>query len=586
MPAARLLDFGPFRLDVRSRVLFRAGERMPLPPRAADVLLALVENRGRAVGREELLRHVWAGAAVEEGSLTSHVSLLRRVLGKSSAGAPYIETIPKRGYRFLPEVEEVAPDEGRAGSDRPVLAVLPFENLGASPQDYFSEGLTEETITHIGRVAPERLGVIARASIVRYKGTSKSIREIGQELSVTHVLEGTVRRSGRRVRIAAQLIQVSDQTHLWAESYDRDLGDLLNLQDELARAIAREIEVKLTPSALTASAGRAIDSDAYEAYLKGRYFWDRRTLEAVRKSIACFESSTRREPRYADAHSGLADAYMTLHDNDHLPPEEARAKARQAAETAIVIAPALAEARTSLAHVLFHEYDWAGAEREFREAIARNRNYATARFYYANFLVAFRRFEEAIAEARAALRLDPVSLPAGVNMARIYYHAGRIEEGIEHCRRVLEIEPDFITALEALGQLLEQHGRHSEAIDTLEKSVEGSGRAPRNVASLAHAYASSGRRGRARELIRELVRTSRRSYVSPYALAIAHAGLGETDAAFSRLEEAWKVKTPHMPFVNVIPQLDSLRSDSRFRAMLSRMGLVPNRGSRKSGARR
>jgi TolB-like protein/Flp pilus assembly protein TadD len=582
MPAARFLEFGPFRLDVRARLLFRAGERMPLPPKAADVLVALVEKRGRAVGREELLRQVWAGTTVEEGSLTSHVSLLRRVLGEVPGGAPYIETIPKRGYRFLATVEEIEPAGTIAPADRPVLAVLPFENLDGGPQDYFSDGLTEEAITHIGRLAPERLGVIARSSVARYKQTSKSIREIGEELAVSHILEGSVRRSGNRVRIAAQLIQVSDQTHLWAESYDRDLGDLLNLEDELARAIAKQIEVKLAP-APTAPA-RTLDADAYEAYLRGRHFWNRRTLESIRRSIECFESSTRREPRYADAHSGLADSYMSLHDGEYLVPAEARARAREAAETAVAIAPGLAEAHSSLAHVLFHEFDWTGAEREFREAIALNANYGTARFYNANYLVAFGRFDEAIVEGRAALRLDPVSLPAGANMARIYFHAGHAEEAIEHCRRVLEIEPGFVAALEQLGYVLERRGRHAEAISAFSEAVQGSKRAPRYLSCLAYAHASAGHRKQARELLREIEKASRERYVCPYALALVHAGLGEPDAAFRRLEQALEQKAPQMPFVNVIPQLESLRPDARFPTLVSRMGLAPRQDSGREGS--
>lgn len=574
MPAGRFFVFGPFRLDLSGKLLFRGDERIPLPPKAAEVLIALVENRGRAVGRGDLLRGVWAGAAVEEGSLTSHISLLRKVLGVAPGGASFIETLPKRGYRFLPPVEEIDAAETRDAFERPMLAVLPFENLSGKQQNYFSEGLTEETITHVGRLAPERLGVIARASVARYKRRTGTIREIGEELGVSHVLEGSVRRSGNRVRITAQLIQVSDQTHLWAESYDRELGDLLTLQDELARAIAREIEVKLAGSASRPPRSRAIDSEAYEDYLKGRHFWNLRTLEAVRKGIRYFESSARREPNYADAHSGLADAYMTLHDDGWLPPEEARAKAGAAAETAIRLAPTLAEAHTSLAHVRFHEFDWPAAERRFRKAIEWNSNYGTARFYYANFLVAFGRFEEAVVEARTALRLDPISLPAGVNMASINEHAGRTAQAIEHCRRVLEMDPDFAPALEHLGRAYERQRRYGEAIATLEKAVEVSDRAPRHLSSLGHAYAMAGHRKRARAIVDELARSSRDRYVSPYALAVVHAGLGEKERALDFLEKACDERSSPMPFVNVNSQLRPLRVDARFRSLVARIGLT------------
>ena len=305
--------------------------------------------------------------------------------------------------------------------------------------------------------------------------------------------------------------------------------------------------------------------------------WNRRTLEAVRKSIRYFESSARREPLYADALSGLADAYMTLHDDSHLPPGEGRARAEDAANAAIRIAPTLAEAHTSLAHVRFHEFDWQAAERGFRQAIEWNRNYGTARFYYANFLVAFGRFEEAIVEAREALRLDPVSLPAGTNMASVYYHAGRPEESLEHCRRVLEMEPGFAAALEGLGRAYEHQRSYGKAIPAFEKAVELSGRAPRHLSSLAHACAMGGRRMQARELLTDLEAKSREGYVSSYALAVVHAGLGEKDQALERLREAYEEKSSPMPFVNVNPQLQVLHSDPRFRTLVARMGLAPGK---------
>jgi TolB-like protein/Tfp pilus assembly protein PilF len=584
MRANHVFEFGPFRLDARGRLLFRHGERVPLPPKAAEVLITLVEHRPDAVGREELLRGVWADTAVEEGSLTSHVSLLRRILGETRGGARYIETIPKRGYRFVAPVEEVGRRPGQPSAERVMLAVLPFENLSGEDQSYFSDGLTEETITHLGRLAPERLGVIARASVTRYKRTLKSIREIGEELGVSHVLEGSVRRSGRRARVTAQLIQVSDQTHVWAESYERDLGDLLALQADLARAIAREIEIKLTPLAPRNLQRAAVDPEAYEAYLKGRDLWNRRTLEAVRKSIRYFEASIEREPRYAAAHSGLADAYMTLHDDGRLSPKEARAKAKHAAEEALRIAPDLAEAHTSLAHVCFHELDWPTAEEEFRQAIELNRNYATARFYYANFLVAFGRFDEAIEEARAALVLDPVSLPAGANMASVYHHARRYGEAIEHCRRVLEIDPAFTRTLEDLGRNYEQQGKYPEAIIAFEKAAERSGRDPGPLSSLAHGYAVAGRRKEARRLLAELERMAKKRYVSAHAFAVVHAGLGDEDRAFEYLTKACDERSSTLPFLNVNPRLDSLRQEPRFQALLSRIGLV-RKGSTNSGRR-
>src|SRR5215471_1285807 len=563
----QFFEFGQFRLDVGGKLLFRDGKRLPLPVKAAELLIALVRNRGSAVGREELLRQIWADAAVEEGSLTSHVSLLRRALGETPGSVQYIETIAKRGYRFIAPVEEVDMRPARQ-PERVMLAVLPFENLGDESEDYFSDGLTEETLTHLGRLAPERLGVIARSSVTQYKRTTKTIRQIGEELGVTHVLEGSVRRGGQRVRISAQLIDVSDQTHLWAESYERELRDVLALQTELARAIAREIRVKLAPSEV-GSIETAVDPEAYESYLKGRFLWNGRTPEGIRKSIKYFEAAIERVPQYAAAYSGIADAYMTLHDDGQLPPRETREKAERAARQAIAIAPGLAEAHSSLAHARFHAFDWATAEKEFKEAIELNRNYAAARFYYANWLVAFGRFDEAIAEATAAKLLDPVSLSAGSNVASVYYHARRTDDAIEQCQRVLEVDSNFGRAQEDLGRVYELQRRDAEAIRAFEKAVEISRRDPVPLASLGHAYGVAGRQKQARSVLTELERTGQERYVSAYAFAIVFVGLREDDAAFEHLDRAYEERSSTLTFLNVSPRFDRLHDDARFQALVS-----------------
>ena len=296
-----------------------------------------------------------------------------------------------------------------------MLVVLPFENLsGGKRHDYFSDGVTEEMITQLARLSPERLGVIARTSAMQYKSTAKSVRQIGRELAVAYVLEGSVRRAGHRVRIAAQLIQVSDETHLWAESYERNLGNILGLQSEVARAVANEIKVKLAPEERErlASAG-VVNPQAYEAYLRGRYLLNRRTAEASQKSILHFERAIQYDPQYAVAYAGLADSYLTLLDTGHLSTTEATAKAMTAAGKALRMDDTLAEAHTSLGHAHFHEFHWLAAETEFKRAIQLNSNYAMTHFYYANYLIAVGRTDEAIAQARCAQALDPVSLPAG-----------------------------------------------------------------------------------------------------------------------------------------------------------------------------
>ena len=387
MPAGRVYEFDRFRLDAGARLLFRDRTRIPLTPKAVDLLLALIAKRGAPVGREELFLEVWPGVVVEDGTLTSHISLLRKTLGDG-----FIETIPKRGYRFVGAIEARAP----TAEDRLLLAVLPFQNLGGSRKDdSFADGLTEELITQLGRLNAARLGVIARTSSMAYKSTDKTIERIGRELAVSYVLEGSARRAGGRVRIAAQLIQVSDQTHVWAESYEGSLEDILALQSSVARAVAKQIESRLLPQEPSAK----VVPEAYEAYLQGRYLWHRRSGSDLDASIRSFQHAIECDPAYASAYAGLADAYLSLLDHNVMRPREATAKARPLLATALRLDESLAEAHASLAHAAFHELDWPAAEREFVRALQLNPSCATALHYGSNFLVCIKQFDEAISKA-------------------------------------------------------------------------------------------------------------------------------------------------------------------------------------------
>ncbi len=575
MKAGRSYKFGPFRLDARGRLLFRAGERVALTPRAVDILIALIESRGHPLGREELLRRVWADTAVEEGSLTSHISLLRKSLGPAPLGGQYIETLPKRGYRFVAPVEVARERSAHRPSGRIMLAVLPFEDLSSGrTHDYFADGLTEEMISRLGRLSPERLGVIARTSAMHYKGTEKTVHQIGQELNVSHVLEGSVRRVGRRARITAQLIQVRDQAHLWAESYEGDLGDILALQNEVAGAVARQVEVKLAPAARPLRANAPVDPKAHEAYLKGRYLWNRRSLEALQTSIRHFERAIELDPGYAAAYAGLADSYLTLHDGGaHLAPEDATAKAKTAAMEALSIDVNLAEAHTSLGHANFHDLEWAAAGKSLRRAIELNPSYGTGHFYYANYLVAVGRDEEAIAQARIARELDPLSLPAEDNVATVLYYAHRYEEAVETSLRVLDGDPTYSSAHLNLGRASTELGRHREAIVALRKAVALSGRSPEFVAALAYACAVAAKKSEASRLLAELERISKKQYVSAHAFALVFVGLGDRKRAFAWLEKAYRERSSPLPFLRINPRLATLHGDERFNELLRRVGL-------------
>ncbi len=569
----RFYRFGRFRLDPHGRVLFRGDRAVRLPPKAADTLLLLVQNAGNVVEKQDLLKRVWQGTFVEEGSLTRTISLLRKALQDAAHGQQFISTIAKRGYCFAAPVIEIPGEPARSAAERLMIVVLPFENLsGSRKHDYFSEGLTEEMITRLARLNPERLGVIARTSAMQYRSTEKSVRQIGRELGVSHLLEGSVRRAGHRVRIAVQLIQVSDASHLWAESYQRNLGDLLTLQFEVAEAVAKEIQIKLAPQAQERLAGAGtLNPQAYEAYLKGRYLLNRRTLEALQKSVQYFKKSIEYDPHYAVAFAGLADSYLTHHDMGYLPPREATTKAKAAARKALAMDGTLAEAHTSLGHAHFHEFNWLPADREFKRAIELDPNYANAHYYYANYLISMGQRNEAVREARWAHTLDPVSLPAGTNLAAILYFAGHYTEAVEQSLRVLEMDSGFGRAYEDLGRAYEQQGMCAQAIAAFEKAVEYSGRNSRDLASLAHALAIAGRHRDALKLLQELNALSKEKYVSPFSFALVFTGLGNKHQALAWLEKAYRGLDGAVPFIKVNPRLAPLHSHGRFQDLVRRM---------------
>jgi TolB-like protein/tetratricopeptide (TPR) repeat protein len=569
MTAGRLYEFGRFRLDADARLLFRDEKRIALTPKAVDVLLALLEGRGTPVGREELFLRVWSDAVVEDGTLTSHISILRKALG---GGEHFIETIPKRGYRFVGAVEET---RGRTPAGRVLLAVLPFENLsGSRKHDCFSDGLTEEMITQLGRLNPERLGVIARTSTMTYKSTDKTIERIGRELGVSHVLEGSARRAGARVRISAQLIQVSDQTHLWAENYEGSLEDILSLQSRVSLEVARQIQIRLlAPEQTRLESTKPVVFEAYEAYLKGRYFWHQRTEHDLRQSIRCFQEAIQSDPDYASPYAGMADTYLTLMDHGYLAPREATAKARPAALNALRLDEALAEAHISLGHASLHEFDWPNAEREFLRGIELNPSYSTARFYYANYLVAMGRLPEAVAEAEQAKRLDPVSPAAHSNLASILWHSGQYQQSIEEAQRILEFRPNFSRAYEDLGRAYEQMGALDAAIEAFQRAVSMEEQAHGSLASLAHAYALAGKRDQAIKILEQLHDAANSTFVSAYTFALISVALGKTDEAFAWFDQAYEERSSALPFIRINPRFASLRGDPRFERLLQRVGL-------------
>lgn len=470
------------------------------------------------------------------------------------------------------------PSQNPAPTHKIKLVVVPFKNLSGDPeQEYFSDGLTEEMITQLGRLHPERLGVIARTTAMQYKGTQKGADEIGSELGVDYVLEGSVRRDANRVRISAQLIQASDQTHVWAETYERDLRDIFALQREVAEAIAGQIRLTLTPEDEARLVGtRTVDPEAFEAYLQGQAYWNRRTPEGLQKSVDYFNQAIQKDPRYALAYAGLADAYVLLGSipNDALTPREAMPKAKAAAGKALEVDPSLAEAHASLALVRqSYDWDWQGAEQEYQRALEINPGYATARQWYSLLLRAMGRHEEALEQIQRAGELDPLSPVIVSTFAQAYYFAGQYDRVIDLCQKTLETEPNFLLLHYHLGEAYVQKGRLAEAIAELEKAKQMSGGHPAMIMALGHAYGVSGRKAEALQTLRELNGLAKKRYVPAMYFAAVYTGLSDKDQAFRWMDKAYRERTDYLIFLNVEPMADPLRSDARFQDLLRRIGL-------------
>ncbi len=454
------------------------------------------------------------------------------------------------------------------------VAVLPLENLSHDPeQEYFADGMTEALITDLAQI--RSLRVISRTSVMRYKATRTSLPEIARTLKVDAVLEGSVLRSGQRVRITAQLIQATTDRHLWAKTYERDMRDVLALQSEVASAIAEEVKVKLTPQEQTRLASsRPVDREAYEAYLKGRYYWNKRTGEALKRAIDYFQQAIDKEPSYALAYSGLADSYALLPIYGDSPPKASLARARAAAMKAVQIDGTVAEAHASLGFILPRDgFDWTGAEREFKRALELNPNYATAHDWYgSSYLSYLGRHTEAITETKRAQELDPLSLMVNRDLGLSLYTARRYDEAVEQYRKTLEIDPNFWVAHLYLAKAYVQKGMYEEALAELRQTREVSIE-PR--AEIAYTYAISGKRRQATRVLTELLELAKGQYVPPYHIAIIYAGLGDNNQAFAWLEKAYEERDVSLLWIKVEPRLDNLRPDPRFAELLRRLRFPP-----------
>ena len=453
------------------------------------------------------------------------------------------------------------------------LAVLPLVNLSGDPsQDYFADGMTEELITEMGQIG--MLRVISRTSVMQYKGVKRPLPQIGRELNVDAVVEGSVERVGDRVRISAQLIHAPTDQHVWSRSYEREMQNVLAMQDEVAQAIVAEIRTNVSPRKQAAPASaRRIDPQAYESYLKGRYFWNKRTDEGLRKGLEYFQGAVSKDPRDPRGHAGIADSYLMLAEYGAYPAREAVPTAKAAALKALELDDSLAEAHAALAALKEdYDWDWSGAEKEFKRAIELNPSYATSHQWYAEFLAEMGRFNEAVDEIARARDLDPLSLIVNTVVGEIFYESRQNDQAMQQLRKTLELDPNFAEAHRLLGETYLQLSKHDEGISELQTALALSGGSVQNEAFLGQAYGLAGRKSEARAVLGRLKARSAQGYVSPADLSLVYAGLGENDQALQLLEEACKRRLPSMVNLKVDPSLDNLRSDPRFQNLLHQVG--------------
>jgi TolB-like protein len=456
-----------------------------------------------------------------------------------------------------------------------VLAVLPFDNLSRdSDQEFFSDGLTEEMISQVGKLNRDQLKVIARSAVAKYKGSNLNAKEIGKDLNADYLVQGSVRRWSDRVRITVQLIQAQNQTDLWTESYDGELRDVLAVQDSVVRSIASQIHIALTEKQKTRLANsRQIRPEAYLAYLKGRYYWNKRTGDSIQTAEQYFQQAIDSDPTYAAAFSGLADCNSGLAWHGFKAPADALPKAYLAARKAIEIDPQSAEAHASLGLVLSHRWDWASAEAEFKRSLELDPQYANVHHWYGDYLSIKGCHAEAVSEARRALELDPLNLMISTWVGLRYYLARDYSAAIEQNRDSVELDPNFAAAHLLLGEDYVQVGAYGEGVNELKRAATLSGGCPLYTAQVAVALAATGRRREALRIARELQMTSRKRYVSPYGLAQIYAALGRKDDAFKWLQVAYDDRAVWMGYLAVDPIFDRYRSDEHFQELLRRIGL-------------
>ncbi len=585
--AGSLYEFGPFRVDAQRHILLRDGRAIPLAPKVFETLLALVRSGGRVLKKNELMEAIWPDTFVEESNLAQHIFLLRKVLGEEKSEHRYIVTVPGVGYRFVAQVgvseaprAAAAPMAGRPGAMADIrppasLAVLPFKTIHATEGDeVLGLGMADALVMKLSGL--RLVKVRPTTAVLKYVGPGHDPLAAGRELGVDALLDGYYQRHGEQIRVSVQIIRVRDGVTLWAAKFDESFTNFFAIQDSVSEHVVRELEIELSGAERSHLRKNYTDNpEAFRAYIRGRYFWSRRTPEGLRKGLEYAQQAVALDPTYAAAYIGIADTYNLLGaQHSVMPPGDAFPRARAAAERALEIDPSMAEAFASLGFVAYcFDWDWPTAEGHFRRAIELRPNYPTAHHWYGEFLSTAGRFEEAVASLRQALALDPLSLAVGTDLGATFYYAGDYERGEEELRKALEVDSAFVRAHLVMGAIQERKGEHASAVASLRRAAELSGRDPAILPALGHALAVSGETNEAREILKELGQLAERRYIPACGVALVHAGLGEREEVYRRLRKAFDERDMNLLWLKVNPRFDSLRGEAEFEELVRRVGI-------------
>ena len=570
-------EFGPFRIDLERYLLLRGEESISLSPKVFETLLFLVQHHGEVAKKDDIINSIWPETFVEEGNLAQNVFLLRRALGEDKNEHRYIVTIPGVGYRFVAPVKEQAalPVRPAATTDKTVgsIAVLPFKNLAGEDDDKFlGPGLADALIMRLSSIRD--LKVKPTTAVLKFGNLREDPLAIGLELNVDALLDGVYQRERDTIRVSVQLVSVKEGVTLWAAKFDQQLTDIFSIQDSISEQVVRSLALELNrDEQRQLKESYTLNMEAFQLFVKGRYFWNQRTAEALRKALEYAQQAIAVDPTYAPAYVGLADSYSLLGaQHTVLSPRESFPKARAAALRALEIDERLAEAYASLGFINgCYEWDWQASERNYLKAIELKPNYATAHHWYGELLTLLGRFDEAYAELRMAQELDPLSLAINVDMAGSFYYSRQYDKSERQLLNLLELNPNFVRAHMLLGKVHEQKGELVKAVEMLKRAVELSGDDPVTMAALAHALAIAGELDGAGRILVDLQRLAERRYVSDAHIAAIQLGLGKVDQAFESLEQAYENRDVEIVWLKVNPIFDSLRSDARFEGLVKRV---------------